>query len=65
MVDSKRYEAFKKYRSYWHQKLNRMLYSIQAQNEQIMSKLKDIEDLLFKEFADRVARRASSEDKSE
>jgi hypothetical protein len=42
-----------------------MLYSIQAQNEQIMSKLKDIEDLLFKEFADRVARRASSEDKSE
>jgi hypothetical protein len=41
-----------------------MLYSIQAQNEQIMSKLKDIEDLLFKEFADRVARQASNEDKS-
>jgi len=65
MVDSRRYRVFEKYRRYWYQKLNRRLYSIQAQNEQIMSKLKEIEDLLFKEFEDRVAKQVLSENKSE
>lgn len=66
MSDFKRFKSYGGsaygYRSYL--KINRMLNSIWSQNEQIIAKLKDIEEFLFKKFADTVAKQVLKEEKS-
>ena len=39
--------------------MSKRLGSIWSQNEQIIAKLKDIEDFLFKKFADTIAKQVS------
>ncbi|MEM1661193.1 MAG: hypothetical protein QXR17_08680 [Candidatus Bathyarchaeia archaeon] len=64
MSDFKRFKSYGGstygYRSYCE--ISRMLNSIWNQNEQIIVKLKDIEEFLFKKFADTVAKQVLKED---
>ena len=63
MVEYKRYKrTYRKHYSYT--KMNRTLQAIWAQNEQITTKLRDIEDFLYRKFANTVTRQVF-EDKPE
>jgi hypothetical protein len=65
MADFKNYRSF--YRRYpnYYAKISRTLDAIWAQNEEIKAKLKEIEDFLYKKFADTVAKNVLKEEGSE
>ena len=48
-------KAYRRYPSYYW-RISKKLDSIWSQNEQIIAKLNDIEDFLFKKFANTVAK---------
>jgi hypothetical protein len=63
MADFKNYWSFKSYERYpsCYAKLNRTLNAIWAQNEEIKAKLREIEDFLYKKFADTLAKNVLKE----
>jgi len=67
MADFKKYRSFKFYGRYpsYYAKLTRTLDAIWAQNEEIKAKLKEIEDSLYKKFADMVAKNVLKKESSE
>ena len=66
MSDFKRFRSYgegtyRRYPSYYWS-ISKRLDSIWSQNEQIIAKLKDIEDFLFKKFADTIAKQVLKEE---
>ncbi|MGQ9469714.1 MAG: hypothetical protein ACUVTD_07865 [Nitrososphaerales archaeon] len=55
MAEFKRFSYGRTWRYSSYAKLRRELEAIHNQNEEILNKLKDIEDFLYKKFADTVA----------